>query len=226
MGRKGRARKSSKSGQKAARERGGKAASSSAALNPAVSNPFEQRTNKKLHSEALGRRVRGADRNVAIARSRAVAKREQDLIPEYLTEGRSNAFTDRRIGEGRSDEPMTQEDKALARFRKERKLQAAAVRQGKAQRKFNLGDGDAGGDDGGEDLTHFGRPLAPGAGFDFRPEHEEEADSEPRGPPQSRRRSRRRRRPALVARRPRLRPARLPPAPSPAPSPPPQWTRR
>ncbi len=171
MGRKGRARKSSKSGQKAARVRGATLGESTSAANPAVSNVFEKRTNKRLHTEALGRHVRGAQRNVALARGRAVARREQELIPEYLGEGRTNTFSDRRIGEGKTEVPMTQEEKALARFRKERKLQAAAVSRGKSKRKFNLGD-EPDDDDDGEALTHFGQPLANKGEFDFRPERE------------------------------------------------------
>lgn len=92
-------------------------------------------------------------------------------MQEYLTQHRTNAVTDRRIGEGRGV-VMSEEEKAMARFRKERKLQAAVMQRGKSKRKFNLGDdeGDSGAvdEDDHEDFTHAGLPIdSRGSGFDF-----------------------------------------------------------
>jgi hypothetical protein len=185
MGRRGKARSTRKPSQVAARLRGSTPGVSLASLNPAVSNVFEQRQNRKLHTEALGRRVRGAQKNVALARGRAAARREGELVQEYLTQHRTNTITDRRIGEGKGF-TMSEEEKALARFRKERKLQAAAMQRGKSSRKFNLDDDDEGAaDEDDEDFTHGGMPVdARGPGFDFGGQHDDEGEGLLAEPPE------------------------------------------
>ena len=114
-------------------------------------NPFEQiRTRKKFN--ILGKKQKGqADTTrVTQKRSAAVEKRRDTLLVEYRQMRKSNAFVDRRFGEG--DGSLSQEEKALMRFQKQRmkELQSAG--------KFSLGE-----DDEGEgalfELTHAGKRL-------------------------------------------------------------------
>ena len=135
---------------------GKRAASQTAAI---LSNPFETRTNKRLHQNVLGKRVKGAERNVAVARSRGFERREKSLGAEIAAAGKQNSFIDRRFGE--DDPSVDVETRNLVRLQKERLRQLKAS---KKKRRFQLGaDGDGGGSDdgGGRDvLTHFGRSLA------------------------------------------------------------------
>ena len=116
----------------------------------ALSNPFEQRRNKKVHAPVLGRDVRGAERNVAFARSKAVEKRKKTLLPEFEQFHKTNMFLDRRIGE--KNPQMSQEEKMLARFQRERRRQAMGTKRSRAS-KFNIDEDDIGEH---EMLTHFG----------------------------------------------------------------------
>ncbi|KAE9035710.1 hypothetical protein PR003_g8606 [Phytophthora rubi] len=83
-------------------------------------NPFDVRGNaSKQKHEVLGRRVKGAGRNVAAARAEAERKRRKTLGAEFKARNRSNVFKDRRLGE--QDPTLSMEDKMMARFQTERK---------------------------------------------------------------------------------------------------------
>lgn len=177
-----------KSGGKAARvqARMRHAQGASVTENPAVSNPFEQRDNRPMHSTALLRRVRGANRNVAIARSRAVDRRQKDLLREWKALDSQNQFVDRRVGE--YDPSMTEEERALARFRLERMQRASANASRKAKSsKFNLADVDGSGSDHENQLTHMGRPIRDLGAMDRHmidrddDDHDSDKDREPMG---------------------------------------------
>ena len=113
------------------------------------SNPFEQiRTRKKF--SILGKKQKGTEKRITQKRAAAVEKRRDTLLVEYKQLRKSNAFVDRRFGEG--DESLTQEEKALMRFQKQRMKELAGS-------KFTLADEDD--YDGSEfELTHEGRSLA------------------------------------------------------------------
>jgi len=85
---------------------------------------------------------------VAQKRSAAVEKRRDTLLVEYKQMRKSNAFLDRRFGEG--DSTLSQEEKALMRFQKQRMKELAARGS-----KFSLGDGE-GGEDVGEERDEYG----------------------------------------------------------------------
>jgi hypothetical protein len=127
-----------------------------AAASGAADNPFESRHNKKLKFNVLGRRVKGASRNVALARLKSVEKREQTLRPEFLASKKASSFMDRRFGE--KDEHLDPETKMLLRLQKERKRQ---IKQSSKRSKFNLEEGAD-----NEVLTHFGRALSDVTSFD------------------------------------------------------------
>ena len=112
-------------------------------------NPFEQiRTRKKFN--ILGKKQKGTEKRITQKRSAAVEKRRDTLLVEYKQLRKSNAFVDRRFGEG--DESLTQEEKALMRFQKQRMKELAGS-------KFTLADEDD--FDGSEfQLTHEGKSLA------------------------------------------------------------------
>lgn len=118
-------------------------------------NPFEQARNKKRF-DVLGRKLKGGVRNVPALRSAAVEKRKSTLLVEYRQLKKSNAFIDRRFGE--DDENLTQDDRALLRFQKQRLKELANSR-------FALPDAEGEGDGDGdgahpEELTHLGKSLA------------------------------------------------------------------
>jgi nucleolar protein 14 len=119
-------------------------------------NPFEFRANKRAKNAVFGRRIKGAKRNVSVARSEANERRKNTLLLEYKNKNRSNAFIDRRLGE--RDHGLTAEDKILMRFQRQR------AKELQKKSRFALGDGDDN-DDGPEALTHMGQTM--GTGFDF-----------------------------------------------------------
>lgn len=107
-------------------------------------NPFERRRVKK-HHQVLGQRMKSAELDMGQARSKAQELRRHTLQLEHDQDGKRNAFVDRRIGE--NEEALTEDEKMLIRFQKERQKQL-----GKAQQSiFNLEE---------EGLTHYGQSLA------------------------------------------------------------------
>jgi len=119
----------------------------------ALTAPYEARANKKQRFAILGQRVKGAERNVALARGNAVERRNNTLLEELKATQKSNSFVDRRFGE--KDGTLDGETKALVRFQKERLRQLKVSKRG---RKFNL-EGAPGGEDA-QQLTHAGRALS------------------------------------------------------------------
>jgi nucleolar protein 14 len=77
-------------------------------------------------------------------------QRKSTLLVEYAALRKSNAFVDRRFGE--DDASLTADERALARFQRQRMRELAGGR-------FALPDDDVGAG-GGEQLTHLGRALA------------------------------------------------------------------
>eukprot|EP00741_Cyanophora_paradoxa_P002224 tig00000571_g2156.t1 len=110
-------------------------------------NPFERRVNKRKF-DVVNRKVKGEQGERGASRSKAIEARKATLLVEYSQQGKSNAFVDRRFGE--RDERISEEDKYLMRFQRER--------QSRASKKslYNLEDDE----EGGAQLTHLGRSLA------------------------------------------------------------------
>lgn len=90
--------------------------------------------------------------NVALARTKAVAKRKTTLLAEWEASQKANSFQDRRIGEKVGH--LSVEDKMLARFKRQ---QSRMVKRKRAS-KFSLADADGGAGDMDE-LTHGGKRL-------------------------------------------------------------------
>ncbi|CAM9440140.1 unnamed protein product, partial [Chrysoparadoxa australica] len=114
-------------------------------------NPFEQRETKRLKHEVFNRKVRGASRNVAKARSEGNERRKKTLLVEYKGNKKDNSMLDRRFGEG--DTGLSVEDKMWARWKRDK----VGGSRGKGG-LFNLDDDD----DGEELLTHKGKALGGG----------------------------------------------------------------
>eukprot|EP00884_Botryococcus_braunii_P010637 jgi/Botrbrau1/19575/Bobra.0035s0060.1 len=109
-------------------------------------NLFERMFNRKKF-DILGKKAKGQQRKLGQARSDAVERRKKTLLVEYKQLKKSNVFVDRRFGE--NDETMTEEDKAIARFQKERMRELAGS-------SFALPEEE----EGEEQLTHMGKSLA------------------------------------------------------------------
>mmetsp|Transcript_31037 Transcript_31037/g.41006 ORF Transcript_31037/g.41006 Transcript_31037/m.41006 type:complete len:893 (-) Transcript_31037:166-2844(-) len=128
-------------------------------------NPFEVRANStKKKFEVLNRRVKGENRNVVNARSKAIERRKKTLLIDYKDSKKLNSFVDRRFGE--NDPTLSLEEKLLVRFQKEKSRRA---RKGAL---FRLEEGETGGW-GDEEalLTHKGKAI----GDDYVPEADEMA---------------------------------------------------
>eukprot|EP01051_Picozoa_sp_SAG22_P014974 SAG22_NODE_1894_length_3366_cov_4.054178_2_plen_498_part_00 len=124
-------------------------------------NPFERRVERKKHT-ALDPRARSKSVNLAESRGRAEEIRQQTLLVEYGQSNKANSFVDRRFGE--SDPTMTEDDKMLMRFQKEKQRQLR-----KGRNDFALEDD--------EELTHFGQSLGDNATLDWSDNDDSDADN-------------------------------------------------
>ncbi|KAM7291586.1 putative nop14 [Ixodes scapularis] len=126
-------RKSGKSFSKASAKVNGKA--------PERTNPFEVKVNKQRH-DVLGRKSKNDRGLPGVSRSKAIKKRNETLLQEYVLRNKSSAFVDKRIGE--FDSEMNPDDKMAARLAQERKI---------SQKKsvFSLNEE--------EELTHLGKSI-------------------------------------------------------------------
>jgi len=120
---------------------------------PAVSNPFEERDNRRQRRVVLNKSGRGTRRNVALARALSHRKREKAILPELKRLGKANVFRDRRFGE--HDSSIPEEEKILARFKKLRSNRSL----------YDLSDTDVNGQRSGKkkrkmELTHLGQSLS------------------------------------------------------------------
>ncbi|CAN8012088.1 unnamed protein product [Ixodes pacificus] len=126
-------RKSGKSFSKASAKVSNKA--------PERTNPFEVKVNKQRH-DVLGRKSKNDRGLPGVSRSKAIKKRNETLLQEYVLRNKSSAFVDKRIGE--FDSEMNPDDKMAARLAQERKI---------SQKKsvFSLNEE--------EELTHLGKSI-------------------------------------------------------------------
>ncbi|XXQ31096.1 Nucleolar protein 14 [Plasmodiophora brassicae] len=116
-------------------------------------NPFARVTCAPKRHVVLGRRIKGAKRDVTEAKTRAILQRQQSLLTEFKRHelNQYNRFVDNRFGQNNPN--LTAEEKNQLRFEKQR----AAVTKSKSKVNFNLDD-----DSEMEDaeLTHFGASLS------------------------------------------------------------------
>lgn len=108
---------------------------------PETVNPFEVKVNKQRH-DVLGRKSKNDRGLPGVSRNKAIKKRNETLLQEYVLRNKSSAFLDKRIGEFDSD--MNPDDKVAARLAQERKI---------SQKKsvFSLNEE--------EELTHLGKSI-------------------------------------------------------------------
>ena len=121
---------------------------------------FDLQGNRKQKHYVLGRKTKGAVRNVALAKKRDAEQREATLRPMLDSDGKANTFEDKRFGEGQD---ISEEEKDLMRFKK---IQADRFNPSRGKRNFNIEDDDEGDGSGslsnaapGFELTHGGKPL-------------------------------------------------------------------
>ncbi|CAK7326403.1 unnamed protein product [Dovyalis caffra] len=113
----------------------------SAATKDNNNNPFETIWSRRKF-DILGKKRKGEELRIGLARSRAIEKRKKTLLKEYERSGKSSVFLDKRIGE--QNEQLGEFDKAIIRSQRERQLKSK-------NSKYNLSDGD-------EDDDEFGIP--------------------------------------------------------------------
>ncbi|KAG8906997.1 nucleolar complex protein 14 [Tulasnella sp. 403] len=103
-------------------------------------NPFDLKVTKPKH-DIPGQRVKGVTGRPSASHQAGLELRKNTLLVEYRKKNRIGGLIDRRFGE--QDPNMTQEERMLGRFTRER--------QRNAKYSFNLEDED--------ELTHYGKSL-------------------------------------------------------------------
>ncbi|KAE8023109.1 hypothetical protein FH972_008853 [Carpinus fangiana] len=96
-------------------------------------NPFETIWSRRKF-DILGKKRKGEERRIGLARSIAVEKRKKTLLKEYEQSGKSSVFLDKRIGE--QNDELGEFDKAILRSQRERQLKV------NKKSKYNLSDGE------------------------------------------------------------------------------------
>lgn len=97
------------------------------------SNPFETIWSRTKF-DILGKKRKGEQKRIGLARSRAIQKRNATLLKEYEQSAKSSVFLDKRIGE--QNDALGEFDKAILRSQRERQLKL------KKKSKYNLSDGE------------------------------------------------------------------------------------
>lgn len=128
--------------------------------NKKLLNPFEVHINRDKQ-KVLGRKNKNDRGLPGVSRAKAINRRKQSLLQEYKLKNKDNMFLDKRIGEMNS--AMSTEDKAMARFTKER------IKAHKKKNIFNLNDDEV--------LTHRGQTLEEIEKFDDPKSDEEFSDN-------------------------------------------------
>ncbi|XP_024521488.1 nucleolar protein 14-like [Selaginella moellendorffii] len=124
-----------------------------AAPRPAAAAPslFETLWSRRKF-DILGKKQKGEGRRIGELRSRGIEKRKKTILREYKLRHKSNAFVDRRFGE--NDEEMSEDEKAIMRFQRERLAQL------QRKSKFALPDAEEEEEEEGDLLTHKGAALS------------------------------------------------------------------
>ncbi|KAK8486391.1 hypothetical protein V6N13_005204 [Hibiscus sabdariffa] len=96
-------------------------------------NPFEAIWSRRKF-DILGKKRKGEERRIGLARSLAIQKRKKTLLKEYEQSTKSSVFVDKRIGEQNDD--LGEFEKGILRSQRERQLKFGK------KSKFNLSDGE------------------------------------------------------------------------------------
>ncbi|KAK9001726.1 hypothetical protein V6N11_083501 [Hibiscus sabdariffa] len=102
-------------------------------LKPPKANPFETIWSRRKF-DILGKKRKGEERRVGLARSLSIQKRKKTLLKEYEQSTKSSVFVDKRIGEQNDD--LGEFEKGILRSQRERQLKLGK------KSKFNLSDGE------------------------------------------------------------------------------------
>ena len=86
---------------------------------PQKPNPFENIWSRRKF-DILGKKRKGEERRIGLARSLGIQKRKQTLLKEYEQSTKSSVFLDNRIGE--QGEALPEFDKALLRSQRHRQV--------------------------------------------------------------------------------------------------------
>ncbi|KAA8529305.1 hypothetical protein F0562_033896 [Nyssa sinensis] len=97
------------------------------------SNPFETIWSRRKF-DILGKKRKGEEKRIGLARSLAIEKRKKTLLKEYEQSGKSSVFLDKRIGE--QNDSLGEFDKAILRSQRERQMKL------NKRSKYNLSDGE------------------------------------------------------------------------------------
>lgn len=108
-------------------------------------NPFETIWSRRKF-DILGKKRKGEERRIGLARSLSIQKRKKTLLKEYEQSGKSSVFEDKRIGE--QNDELGEFDKAILRSQRERQLKLGK------KSKYNLSDGEED-EFGNEDVQSF-----------------------------------------------------------------------
>lgn len=122
------------------------------------SNPFDEKVSKPKF-DVLNRDRRGIYGAPAQSKAKNIAIRQATLLPEVQRRGKATSFVDRRFGE--RDKNLTEEEKMLERFSRERQKanKAVAGKLGKKRSIFNLDMDEEYGEDSLASLTHLGQDV-------------------------------------------------------------------
>ncbi|XP_028761910.1 nucleolar protein 14-like [Neltuma alba] len=104
-------------------------------------NPFETIWSRRKF-DIVGKKRKGEERRVGMARSRGIEKRNKTLLKEYEQRGKSSVFVDKRIGE--KNEDLDEFGKAVLRSQREFQLRSKLNKKS----KYNLSDGEEDDDEG------------------------------------------------------------------------------
>ncbi|KAK2996691.1 hypothetical protein RJ639_026260, partial [Escallonia herrerae] len=96
-------------------------------------NPFETIWSRRKF-DILGKKRKGEERRLGLARSIAIDKRKKTLLKDYEQSGKASVFVDKRIGE--QNEGLGEFDKAILRSQREMQLKMSK------KSKYNLSDGE------------------------------------------------------------------------------------
>ncbi|GMY20175.1 nucleolar protein 14 [Fagus crenata] len=96
-------------------------------------NPFETIWSRRKF-DILGKKRKGEERRIGLARSIGIEKRKKTLLKEYEQSSKCSVFVDRRIGE--QDDALPEFDKGILRSQRHRQMKLTK------KSKFNLSDGE------------------------------------------------------------------------------------
>ena len=82
-------------------------------------NPFETIWSRRKF-DILGKKRKGEERRIGLARSIGIEKRKKTLLKEYEQSSKSSVFVDRRIGE--QDDALPEFDKGILRSQRHRQV--------------------------------------------------------------------------------------------------------